>query len=315
VSAYPGQVRTVSPALVRRLCLASLVANAAIVVTGGAVRLTSSGLGCPTWPRCTDTSFTPTSEYAAHGLIEFGNRTLTGALGIVVLATLLATLLARPRRRDLPRLAVLLLLGVPAQAVIGGITVLQGLNPWTVAAHFLVSMVLIAIATALWHRSGEPEGPARVVVHPLLRRLAAGLLAVVALTLVLGTVVTGSGPHAGDAAAARNGFDPATVAQLHADAVLLLIGLSVGLWAALRATGAPRATVRAAGVLLAVELAQGAVGYVQYFTDLPVVLVAVHLAGACLVLVAAVRVWLATRVRMPAQVPAQGRQASQLQPA
>jgi heme a synthase len=300
-----------SATTVRRLALASIVANSGIVVTGGAVRLTASGLGCPTWPKCTDASYTPTAEYAAHGLIEFGNRLLTFVLGAVVLAVLVAVWRQRPVRPGMRRLALLGFLGIPAQAVLGGITVLTGLNPWTVMGHFLVSMVLIGLAVVLHRRAGEGDLPPRPVVQPLLRRLTQGLLAVNAVTLALGTVVTGSGPHSGDPDAGRTGLDPATVSQLHADSVMLLVGLTVALYVALRAIGADARLTRATGVLLVVELAQGAVGYVQYFTGLPVVLVGVHLLGACLVLIAAVRVVLATRdrgevgERLEARVPEQ----------
>jgi cytochrome c oxidase assembly protein subunit 15 len=278
-----------SALLVRRLALASVVANALIVVTGGAVRLTSSGLGCPTWPRCTATTYTPTAENAAHGVIEFTNRLLTFGLTAVVVATLVAVLLHRPRRRSQVRLAALLVLGIPAQAVLGGVTVLTGLNPWTVMGHFLLSMVLVAGAVALhWRTSARtPE-----VVPVLLQRLSYGVLATVAATLVVGTVVTGSGPHSGDAKAARTGFDPASVSQLHADLVMLLIGLSVALWVALRAVGARS---REAGVLVLVEVGQAAIGWTQYFTHLPVVIVGVHLLGACLVLIAACRTVLSLR--------------------
>ncbi|MCW2666103.1 MAG: cytochrome oxidase assembly protein, partial [Frankiales bacterium] len=276
--------------LVRRLALASIVANSVIVVTGGAVRLTASGLGCPTWPRCTDDTYTPTAEYAVHGVIEFGNRLLTFVLTAVVLATLVAVVRARPRRSSLVRLATLVFLGIPAQAVLGGITVLTGLNPWTVMGHFLVSMVLIAAAVVLHHRAGEGDEPVRSVVRPPLRPFAVALLALTSLVLAAGTLVTGSGPHSGDPAAGRTGLDPGAMSQLHADLVLLLVGATVGLWVALRATGAPAAAVRAAGVLLAVEVGQGAIGFVQYFTDLQVLLVGLHLAGAFVTLFAAVRV-------------------------
>jgi heme a synthase len=288
-----------SPATVRRLALASVVANSGIVVTGGAVRLTASGLGCPTWPRCTETSYTPTAEYAAHGLIEFGNRLLTFVLAAVVLAVLVAVWRQRPVRPGMRRLALLGFLGIPAQAVLGGITVLTGLNPWTVMGHLLLSMVLIGLAVVLHWRAGEGDLPPRTVVPTGLRRLTQGLLAVTAVTLALGTLVTGSGPHSGDPAAGRTGFDPATVSQLHADAVMLLVGLTIALYVALRATGADRGLVRATGILLVVELAQGTIGYVQYFTGLPVLLVGAHLVGACLVLITAVRVVLATRDRGP----------------
>ncbi len=283
----------------RRLALASVVANSAIVVTGGAVRLTASGLGCPTWPRCTTTTYTPTAEYAVHGVIEFGNRLLTFVLTAVVAACLVAVWRQRPVRPGMRRLATLVFLGIPAQALLGGVTVLTGLNPWTVMAHFLLSMVLIALAVVLHARAGEGDLPPRLLVPPPLQRLGYGLLALVAATLVAGTVVTGSGPHSGDPAAGRTGLDPATVSQVHADLVFLLIGLTVAFLVALRATGAPPAALRSMGVLLGVELAQGLLGLVQYFTDLPVILVGLHLAGACAVLVAAVQAVLALRDRGP----------------
>jgi cytochrome c oxidase assembly protein subunit 15 len=284
-----------SPAAVSRVALANLVANGAIVVTGGAVRVTGSGLGCPTWPRCTDESFVVTPELAAHGVIEFGNRLLTFVLTAIAIATLVVVF--RSVRRDLRPLAVLGFLGIPAQALLGGVTVLTGLNPWTVAAHFLVSSVLVAVATLLWLRSREPG-----VGQPLLRRpfplLVTGIAAVTAAVLVLGTVVTGSGPHSGDPEAGRTGLDPELVSQLHADVVFLLLGLTIALLVALHATDSPGRVRRAARDLLIVQLAQGLVGYVQYFTDLPVVLVLVHMLGA--VLITAYTARLVWSVRGPA---------------
>jgi cytochrome c oxidase assembly protein subunit 15 len=285
---------------VRRLAVTSVVANAGIVVTGGAVRLTASGLGCPTWPRCTATTLTPTAQYAAHGLIEFTNRLLTFVLTAVVVATLVAVVRQRPRRRSLVRLAALLVLGIPAQAVLGGITVLTGLNPWTVMAHFLLSMVLVSIATLLAVRTAEGDGATTALVPEVLRRLSYGVLAVVAVTLAVGTVVTGSGPHSGDPKAGRTGFDPASVSQLHADLVMLLIGLSLALWVAVLAVGGPSRTV---GLLVLVEAAQALIGWTQYFTHLPVVLVGAHLAGACLVLIAACAAVLSLRSRAVAGGP------------
>jgi heme a synthase len=284
-----------SPAAVSRVALANLVANGAIVVTGGAVRVTGSGLGCPTWPRCTDESFVVTPELAAHGVIEFGNRLLTFVLTAIAIATLVVVF--RSVRRDLRLLAVFGFLGIPAQALLGGVTVLTGLNPWTVAAHFLVSSVLVAVATLLWLRSREPG-----VGQPLLRRpfplLVTGIAAVTAVVLVLGTVVTGSGPHSGDPEAGRTGLDPELVSQLHADVVFLLLGLTIALLVALHATDSPGRVRRAARDLLIVQLAQGLVGYVQYFTDLPVVLVLVHMLGA--VLITAYTARLVWSVRGPA---------------
>jgi cytochrome c oxidase assembly protein subunit 15 len=289
----------VPPRLVSRVALANAVANGAIVVTGGAVRLTDSGLGCPTWPRCTGGSLVPTHRLGVHGGIEFTNRTLTFVLTVVAVLTLLAVF--RSARRDLRRLAVVSLLGIPAQALLGGITVLTKLNPWTVAGHFLLSSVLVAVATVLWLRSREPGVGEPLVRRPLIG-LVRGVAVATAAVLVVGTVVTGSGPHAGDAHSSRTGLDPEQVAQLHADLVFLLVGLTVALLVALAATDAPGRVRRAARDLLVVELAQGLIGFVQYFTHLPVVLVLVHMLGAVLITACTARlVW---SVRGPAsEVP------------
>ena len=295
----PVLPRSFSPAVVSRVALANVVANVLIVVTGGAVRLTGSGLGCPTWPRCTDASFVPTRELAGHGVIEFGNRTLTFLLTIVAVATLVVVW--RSARRDLRALAVLSFLGIPVQALLGGITVLTGLNPWIVAGHFLLSTVLVAIATVLWLRSREP-GVGQLVVRRPLPLLVAGIAVVTAAVLVIGTVVTGSGPHSGDPEAGRTGFDPELVSQLHADIVFLLIGLTVALLVALYATDSPGRVRRAARDLLVVELAQGVIGYVQYFLSLPIAVVLLHMLGAALI--AAYTARLVWSVRGPAsEVP------------
>jgi cytochrome c oxidase assembly protein subunit 15 len=283
--------------LLRPLALASLIANAALVVTGAAVRLTGSGLGCPTWPRCTEESYTTTAAMGVHGAIEFGNRLLTFVLVAIALACFVAALLERPRRRSLILLALAVGLGIPGQGVVGGITVLTDLNPWVVGLHFLLSMALIAGAYALWKRAAEGDGPPRSLVPGPLRTLARLTALVSAAVIVMGVVVTGSGPHAGDEDAKRNGLDPATVAQAHADLVFLLVGLSVALWFALRAAGAPPAAIRAAGVLVLVELAQGVIGFVQYFTQLPVLLVGAHMLGATLVWIATLATLRSLRVR------------------
>ncbi|MGY1616887.1 heme A synthase [Geodermatophilus sp. SYSU D00691] len=282
----PVLPRAFSPTVISLVALANVVANVLIVVTGGAVRLTGSGLGCPTWPRCTSESFVPTEELAGHGVIEFGNRTLTGLLTITAIATLVVVW--RSARTDLRRLAVLSFLGIPVQAALGGVTVLTGLNPWTVAAHFLLSMALVAVTTVLWLRSREP-GVGQLVVRRPLPLLVAGIAVVTAAVLVVGTLVTGSGPHSGDVdddgvpTGDRIGLDPELMSQLHADVVFLLIGLTVALLVALHATDSPGRVRRAARDLLVVQLAQGVVGYVQYFTDLPIVLVLLHMLGAALI--------------------------------
>jgi cytochrome c oxidase assembly protein subunit 15 len=285
--------------VLRRTFLGALVMNTVIVVTGGAVRLTASGLGCPTFPRCTDQSLVATREMGAHGAIEFGNRLLTFVLSAAVAAALVAAW--RAGRRDLLRPAALLFLGIVAQAALGGVTVLTGLNPVTVMAHFLVSMGLIAVAVVAYERASG-RSPAADQPPGTALRLGAGLLtAAVGVTLVLGTVVTGTGPHSGDKKAShRLPFDLEAVTQLHADGVFLVIGLTVGLLVAVRAADAATPLPRRVGVLLGVVLGQGLVGYVQYVTDLPVALVATHVLGACLVWIATLRVLLAARpVRAP----------------
>jgi len=267
------------PAL-RPLALASLVANIALVVTGAAVRLTDSGLGCPTWPKCTDQSYTTTAAMGVHGVIEFGNRLLGVALMVIAIACFVVAWRSRPRRKSTVRLSLLVLLGVPGQGVVGGITVLTNLNPWVVGLHFLLSMALIAAAYALWRRAGEGDGRSISLVPTPLRHLARLTALAAAAVIVLGVVVTGSGPHSGDHGAKRNGLDPAAVAQAHADLVFLLIGMTVALYFALRAVHGP---TRAALTLLIIELSQALIGFVQYFTHLPVALVAAHMLGASLV--------------------------------
>ena len=285
-----------APALVRALAWASLAANVGIVLTGGAVRLTGSGLGCPSWPRCTDRSFVPHGELGVHGAIEFGNRTLTFVLVAVAVATWLAVWRLRPAPPRALRTASWLLVGVPAQAVLGGVTVLTDLNPWVVAGHLMLSMLLITWSVLLIRQvggSGRPDASAAPLPVPA-RWLVRGTYATVWVVLYVGTVVTGSGPHAGDVDAPRNGLDPASISQAHADLVFLLVGLTVGTLFALRACGAPRAVVRPAGLLLGVELAQGTIGLVQYATDLPLALVAAHLLGASVLTAVAGWLWLTT---------------------
>ncbi len=289
-------------AWLRPLALASLVANIALIVTGAAVRLTDSGLGCPTWPKCTDGSYTTTSAMGVHGVIEFGNRLLTFVLAGLAIACFLGAL-GRPRRRSLVRLSIVVGLGIPMQGVMGGITVLTHLNPWVVGMHFLLSIALITLAFAFWRRIDEGDGAPVLLVPAPIRALAA-LTTLASLAVVAaGVVVTGSGPHSGDRGAKRNGLDPAAVSQVHADLVFLLIGLSVALWFALRAVPAPPAAVRAALTLVVVELAQGLIGFVQYFTHLPVLLVAAHMLGAGLVWTATLAVLWSLRTR-PVTVPA-----------
>ena len=284
-----------SRSMLHRLAVASLVGNVAIVVTGGAVRLTGSGLGCPTWPRCTDRSFVPHGELGIHGAVEFGNRLLTVVLVAIAVATWVAARRHRPARSSLRRYATVLAVGIPAQAVLGGITVLTDLNPYVVALHLLLSLAMIGVAVAFLRRIDETDRPARPTVPRPVATLARVTFGVLWLVLYVGTVVTGSGPHAGDVDSPRTGLPPATVSQVHADLVFLLVGLTVGLVAALVAVGAPERAQRAARWLLGLELAQGLVGFLQYATDLPIVLVGLHMLGAALV--SAAGTWMLLGIR------------------
>jgi heme a synthase len=292
-----------TPTALRRVALASVVTNVGIVITGGAVRLTGSGLGCPTWPRCTPDSYVATAAMGVNGAIEFGNRMLTLVLGLVAVLGFVTAILQQPRTRRVTRLAAALVLAIPLQAVVGGVTVLTGLNPWVVAGHFLLSIAVITVAYAFWVAArnvvarnvaarGEDTQARATVARPL-HPLAALVVAASAAVLAVGTVVTGSGPHAGSAHAPRTGFDPAVVAQLHADLVCFLIGLTVALWLALRAAGAREAATTVAW-LAGIEAAQGLVGIIQYVTGVPALIVGAHLAGACAVWLATLAMWYAT---------------------
>jgi cytochrome c oxidase assembly protein subunit 15 len=271
----------------RRALVVNLILEIGIVVTGGLVRLSGSGLGCPTWPQCVPGSFTPVPHQAQgfHKLIEFGNRTLTGVVTVAALLVIVAVWRWAPRRRALKRISVLPLVGVMLQAVLGGITVLTGLNPGIVAAHFLASMVLVALSAYLLYRVGEGDATPVALARPEIRALAWVTAALGALILVLGTIVTGSGPHAGDASTPRFGLDPAKISWLHADAVMLFAGLVVAVLLAVHLTASDRRPVRVWRAVLGVTAAQALVGYTQYLTGLPEALVMVHMLGASLLVV------------------------------
>jgi cytochrome c oxidase assembly protein subunit 15 len=270
-----------------------LFLQAALVVTGGAVRLTGSGLGCPTWPECTPGSYTPVphqAEEALHVWIEFANRLLTFVLVIAAVVVLAAVL--RTGRKDLRGLALGQFLGIFGQGVLGGITVLTDLHPLPVAGHLILSIILIAGATSLRARRFAPkvaETPAS-----LTKKIASVHVITSFAVIVLGTLVTGSGPHAGDEKAQRFGFDIQTVAWIHADVVIFLLGTTFAFFVA---TGTSVATKRRLKIFTVIALAQGAIGYIQYFTGIPEVLVAAHLLGATLVWIAAWRVWLSVTTR------------------
>lgn len=275
----------------RRWAVASLVANMGIVVTGGLVRVTGSGLGCPTWPQCTPGSYVPHAAADAHAYIEFGNRMLTFALVVIAVGTFVAAWRARDEsgrpRRMVRWLALALALGIPAQAVIGGISVLTGLNPWVVGAHLVPSVALIVLSVVLLHLTW-PVRPAPVSAPA--RRLVQATWWLGLLAMLLGVVVTGAGPNSGDGGAARNGLDLTAVARIHSLSVWAVVALTVALL--IVTSGTAR---RAVTLLLAAELAQGAVGYAQYFLALPPALVALHMLGTTLFAAALANLWWLTR--------------------
>ena len=279
----------------RRLAVASLVGQTLLIVTGGAVRLTASGLGCPTWPRCTDTSLVNTPEMGIHGFIEFGNRLLTFALAAVAVLMLVYLWNLRRERRDLFLLALGLLASIPAQAVIGGITVLTNLNPWVVGMHFLVSMALVVIATLLVNRAYGRTGrfpPRSLPALPgVLRPVTSAVALFSALAVMLGVVVTGSGPHAGDADAPRNGLDWDLFSHIHAvPAYLITAGTLFALVMvfARRVQGPYRTATL---LLLGITLLQAVIGFTQYYNGIPALLVGAHMLAAALLMSTATNAW------------------------
>ena len=257
-----------------------------IILTGGAVRLTGSGLGCPTWPQCVGGSIAPVPHQAQgtlHSWIEFGNRLLTVLLVLVILAAVIGAYRWGKGRNDwklIRLLAITQLIGIVAQIVLGGITVLTKLNPLAVSAHFLLSIVLVAASLSLRERV---IAKARTVVLPTTRLLIRVLAVLSVVVITLGTVVTGSGPHAGDIQAKRYHIDPRLISWIHADTVIALISLTVGLLLVIKVSESSenRSFIGKKVLLfLAVCLGQGLIGYIQYFTHLPEALVAAHLLGA-----------------------------------
>ncbi len=279
-----------APRWLRGVFWANLVAQVGIVITGGIVRVTGSGLGCPTWPECVDGSITPTSEQTEtwHKYVEFGNRTLTGVLLVLAVAALVGAVVWR-RREGVRRpwvmwLAAVPLIGTLAQAVLGGVTVLVDLHPLAVGSHLLLSMAVIAACVALVQFAGETsDPPGTAETRSATRYLGDALIAVTAVIIVMGTVVTGSGPHAGDSRTARLDLDPRLVSWLHADVVLLFIGLLVGMLALLYVDSSSPVARRRAWWVVGFAVLQAAIGYLQYFTGLPWALVTAHLLGASLV--------------------------------
>jgi len=306
VPAGPERDRLVDR-LTWRLAIANLIAQIGIIVTGGAVRLTGSGLGCSQWPMCEPGTFTPEfhGEMSFHPIIEFGNRTLTGVLGIIALALVWAVYKRQPtasRPAALKRIAWLPLLGIAIQGFVGGMTVWVDLHPAVVGGHMLISLGLVAVSTYLLHRLASPDGPARPVSTTAARTVSRGMVAVGVVLLVLGVITTGAGPHSGDATEPyRWALDPAFISRLHALAVWAFVVLVVvGLVLARREHNAT--AQRAWGWLLAVTLLQGVIGYVQYFTGLPELLVGLHMLGSALTVVAIVYAVASLSTRQPARL-------------
>ena len=293
----------------RRTLLANLIAQTGIVLTGATVRLTASGLGCPTWPECVEGSITPTSDQteAFHKYIEFGNRLLTFVLLIVALASIFAVFKYNRerfnsglnKRRSLTLLALGVLAGIFVQAILGGITVLTGLNPLTVAAHFMVSIGLITLATILLVKAKEPNDvPTRLQVAKPINIGMTIHIWLALLVIAIGTLVTGSGPHAGDTdEIVRLGFEFRNITTVHAALVWLFVGLTSGLLFSLLATNAPKIAIKGAWIVFGVCIAQGVVGYVQFFNGLPWGLVAIHVLGACVLWIFTVKFYLSRNSR------------------
>ncbi|MFJ8009878.1 COX15/CtaA family protein [Streptomyces fagopyri] len=283
---------------VRRAALAALVMSVVIVVTGGAVRLTGSGLGCPTWPKCTDDSLTTTSAMGFHGVIEFTNRMLTYVLCAAVGWAIIAARSEKPWRLDLTRLGWAQFWIVMSNAILGGVVVLVGLNPYTVAAHFLLSTALITVAAVMWQRTREGSGAPRPLVGKAVQQLVWCLVAAALVLIAVGTVVTGAGPHAGDSSEVdRMHVNWENVAKLHAVLAWIVVTLTFALWFVLKAVDAPRGPLDRTRDLFLILLGQGVIGYVQYFTDLPEALVGLHMFGSCLVWIGVLRVLLSLRER------------------
>jgi cytochrome c oxidase assembly protein subunit 15 len=286
------RVSELSPRAYRRLTLLALLLLGAIIVTGAAVRLSGSGLGCHDWPNCEPRELIGVGN--ANQRIEQLNRLFTGLVSIGVIAAVLGSRRRVPRRRDLTTLSWLLVVGVIFQAVLGGISVKVKLAPVSVMGHFLASIVLVGIALVLHHRAAEPERPSRMVsvVSEPTRYLARGVFVLTVWVLIAGTLVTAAGPHGGDAEAKRLSWPIPDAARLHAVSVDILLVLVVILAWRLQRERAPRRALTMVSAFLVLGCAQAALGYIQYFNAIPPLLVGFHVAGAVLVFSAALQLQL-----------------------
>lgn len=291
----------------RRLAVVSLVCVAAIVLTGAAVRVTGSGLGCADWPNCMKGRLTPPLQY--HSLIEFGNRMVTVLLVVVIGATFLASLLRRPFRGDLAWLSGALVAGVLVEAVVGGIVVYTKLNPYLVVVHFFATMLLLVAAAVLVHRvSRDYASPGRALVPRPVLLLSRALVLLVAVVIAAGAATTGTAPDAGGAqgqvVAKRIPVPLREMAELHSTLALFLIGMVLSLAVVLHALDVPERVRKSARMLVVVLVLQAVVGYTQYFTHLPALLVEVHELGATALVVGVVQFFLALTQRAPERAPA-----------
>ncbi len=284
---------SVAPATYRRITLVALWLLVFIVVTGGAVRLTGSGLGCSDWPTCEEDRFVAAFDF--HPMVEFVNRAITGLVSAAIAVAVLGSLRRTPRRRDLTWLSVGLVAGVIGQILLGKLVVETDLNPVLVQGHFVLSMVLIADAVVLHHRAGHPDGPDPTDGRPghsvsdSVRHLASLAIGAAAVVILTGTVVTGAGPHAGDLDAKRLDVAVGTAARVHGLAMIAFLAVVLAIIGLLRRQRAPATVFHLAHTLVTVLVLQAAVGYTQYFTDVPPLLVGMHILGACLVWVAVLR--------------------------
>lgn len=295
--------RQLTPAAYRRITLVTLASLVVIMVTGAAVRLTDSGLGCSTWPACEPDSLTPHSASDLNGMVEFVNRLITGVVMLFTIVAVAGARRFRDERPDLWRWSLGLPAWVLGNAVVGGLVVILHLAPMSVIGHFLVSLGAVWNAVVLHERAGEPgPGARRAQAVPAVVTATRLLVVAAALVIATGTVVTGSGPHAGDERADRLDFVVGDVARLHGVAMVLFLVLTLAVLAMARRGDAAPALGRRLAELLVVVVAQGAVGYTQYFTGVPALLVGVHVLGAALVWVAVVRVQLG--LSAPEAVPA-----------
>ncbi|WP_461145094.1 COX15/CtaA family protein [Salinifilum aidingensis] len=309
----PARISNSAPAAARALSLLVVISQTLISITGATVRVTESGLGCPTWPQCFPGSLVPQPhpEVAAlHQAIEFGNRMLAPAVGIIALLCCIAAWLVRPKRRRLRAYALVMPLGVVVQAVIGGMTVWVDLLWWSVSIHFMLSAVLIYVATQLFKAAREGDGPPTWLVPARSRRLLVALVVVTFGLAFAGTLVTAAGPHAGDVATPRLDLPVPRLAETHAILAMayVLILAVFGVW--LRGTRPTKGLLRVYGGAAVVVLAQGALGSVQYYLGVPELLVVLHVLGATLVIISTGLLWSEARHRGAVPAPAPGSTAA-----